>query len=173
MSEKALTVKDMPMEKFMEAIFTVFDNWIIPGGVEHHHNVSATVSYENWGDVVELLWANRDRVNAISFLPRMADKSILYMPREEILDEDEIKWDMLLRKYVKVDYTRLVEEEDGTVQPFGCDGDSCEVVGVSAAANGSYLTLPQENKYHEDTVKITTVGGVELEVCKYDSRRAH
>ena len=139
-SDKALTVKDLDTEKFLDAVFTVYDNWIVPGSRRGTHNVSCTVVYDPpfWESLMDIVWDNRRRIQAMSFLPRMADKGIPYIPREEILDED--LWQNMLRKYKKVDYSQLMEHKDDTsvLYSAACSSGECEIANLSVA-DGSYL----------------------------------
>lgn len=137
--DNAITVKEMPAVKFMHDVFTVYEHWVEPGTVHSRcvvdgltHNVSSTcvVAEDEWDDVTRTFWENQDKIGAMAFLPRMSDKGIPYMPREEVVTEaDEAKWDYLIENYVDVDYTQMVEEEDGTTHTLevACAGGSCEI----------------------------------------------
>ncbi len=133
----AITVKDLSASKFLDSVFSTYDNWIVPGTVDLDtgltHNVSCTVvvgEEDGWENVCKIVYENRARVNAMSFLERMGDKMSPWMPREEVTTElDEEKWRVLIENYKPVDWTKMVEMADGTehVMEPACAGGSCEV----------------------------------------------
>lgn len=137
--DNAVTVKELKATDFMNQIFDVYESWILPGTVTERcvinkltHNVSCTVvvSENEWEDVIEKLWNNQNSIGAMSFLPRMGDKGIPFMPREEVVTPaDEAKWDYLIENYRKVDYTKLVEELDNTTRQAeaACVGGQCDI----------------------------------------------
>lgn len=134
----ALTVKQMKAKDFLDFVFRTYESWIKPGTVyDKHspgltHNVSSTVVVDEgeWDVVFDLVWTNRHRIQAMSFLPRTGDKGSPYMPREEVLIEDEPRWAALIREYKPVDYSAMVENEDGTtaVMEPACSGGACQIV---------------------------------------------
>jgi ribonucleoside-diphosphate reductase alpha chain len=130
-------VKNQTSQEFLDAVFLVYENWIKPGTVRPEsaaitHNVSATVTAweHEWDYVKRRLWDEREKYNAISFAHAGSDKGIPYMPREEVMtDADWALWEELITKYVPVDYTQLVEEEDLTAAnaEAACAGGACEI----------------------------------------------
>ena len=63
-------------------------------------------------------------------MPATGDKDYAFAPREAIVTEaDEEKWNNLLKHYVPVDYSEMVEDEDNTdlVGEVACAGGACEV----------------------------------------------
>jgi ribonucleoside-diphosphate reductase alpha chain len=85
---------------------------------------------EEWDEVADYVWNNKEDFSGISFLPHTGDKDYAFAPREVITSEaDEEKWNMLLKHYVRVDYTKMVEEEDNTdlTGELACAGGACEV----------------------------------------------
>lgn len=133
---------------FLATIFDTFDSWIITGWIIHTgptHNISATVVVKEgqWGGVLEEVWKNRDRVTALSFLPEFSDKGIPFMPREEVVTEaDWAKWKHLIKEYIPVDYTKMLEAHDNTapVYELSCAGGACEVdQGIIEVASGTVI----------------------------------
>jgi len=134
----ALTVKSMPAEDFLGYVFNTYEWWIKPGTVHQvhspglTHNVSSTVVVDagEWDKVFNIVWENRHRIQAMSFLPRTGDKGSPFMPREEVLVEDEARWAALIRQYTPVNYEAMVETEDGTtaVMDPACAGATCQSI---------------------------------------------
>lgn len=141
----ARTVKEMPWREFLDNVFTVYRNWILPGTTERSistspgltHNVSCTVSVPDgeWDAVFDQVWANSHRINAMSFLPQMSDKGIPFMPREEVLSEDEAKWTKLIERYKPVPYDEMVEHQDDTVFEPACSGGTCDAATMPRPSN--------------------------------------
>lgn len=131
----ARTVKTLAAGEFLDDVFLVYENWIKPGTRDPGgltHNVSCTVAVGDgeWDEVFEKVWHNRDRVQSMTFIPKMSDKGIPFMPREEVTTEADVaKWRELVSKWKPVDYHHMDEHTDGTkhVQVAACEGSSCEV----------------------------------------------
>ena len=97
----------------MEQVFTVYDNWIVPGTVREDispgltHNISCTVSVREgeWDEVAQYAWDNRHRIAAQSYLPHDGDKVYAFAPQQVVRDEhDEALWNTLLQLFKPVDY---------------------------------------------------------------------
>jgi ribonucleoside-diphosphate reductase alpha chain len=134
----AITVKQQSAEDFLKTVFNTYDSWILPGtalpnsshGLTHNVSCTVVVSPNEWDEVFELVWENRDRVAAMTFMPRTGDKGFLFAPREEVVtDLDEQRWEYLIKHYRKVSYADMVEGEDGTshtAEP-ACGGGGCQI----------------------------------------------
>ena len=97
------------------------------------HNVSCTVVVkdEEWSDVINYIYENRDCFSAVSLLPYIGDKLYKQAPMEAVVTpEDEVFWDKLVSEYKKVDYKKLHEDEDETAlaQNLACSGGKCELL---------------------------------------------
>lgn len=133
----AVTVKEQGWSEFMDAVFIVYENWIVPGTADETsapgltHNVSCTVTIRDGelDQVVERIWRERERVCAMSFAPYLVDQKFRYAPRQAVRAEDEGLWDRLIRLYKPVDWGGLLELADGTtlMSEGGCMGGACEV----------------------------------------------
>ena len=103
--------------------------WVKNGHVkgENTHNVSATVSIKDdeWKEVGEWMWKNRDYYNGLAVLPYDGG-TYKQAPFEEITKEE---YDKLLKTLKKVDLTKISEDEDNTKlqSELACSGDSCEI----------------------------------------------
>lgn len=137
-SAEATTIKSIDEFEFIERVFSTYENWIKPGTADQQsspgltHNVSNTVAYkeENLEKVIDLIWQNRGRITAMSFVPLMLDKGIPFIPREEVVTAaDEAKWNMLIENFKPVPWDTL--EETGTgenrVLDAACAGGKCEI----------------------------------------------
>ena len=90
------------------------DNWIKPGHIKgsNTHNVSVTVSIKdnNWEEVGEWMWENRDCYNGISVLPYDGGDYV-QTPFE---DCTKTEYEDMLDKIKSVDLTKVVEDLDYT-----------------------------------------------------------
>jgi ribonucleotide reductase, class II len=96
-----------------------------------HHNVSCTVSVKDdeWSDVADFIWSNRDSFTGIALLADSGDKAYAQAPREGLANAaDHDKWNTLM--YSNVPYEELCEDEDITElkQVIACAGGACELV---------------------------------------------
>ncbi|WP_404424502.1 recombinase [Nibricoccus sp. IMCC34717] len=96
-----------------------------------HHNVSCTVSVKDdeWADVSDFIWANRDSFTGIALLADAGDKAYAQAPREGLSSaDDHDRWNQLM--YSNVPYEELCEDEDITElkQVIACAGGACELV---------------------------------------------
>jgi ribonucleoside-triphosphate reductase len=134
----AIVKADLTAIQFLEMVKSTQRNWVIPGtGNDKYtpgatHNVSNTVHVkpEEWDEVAEYLWNNREFFAAVSLIQNTSDKDYAFAPNEEIKTEaDEARWNNLITHYKPVDYSTLVEVEDTTAlaaEP-ACAGGACEV----------------------------------------------
>ncbi len=134
--KKAIIRKDLGAIQFLELVKLVQLSWVIPGGDTQsrspnlHHNVSntCTVRPEEWDEVADFIWANRQFFTGISLLQDAGDKAYVQAPREEVMTEADVhKWNAL--RPARVDYTQMREESDQTElkQTVACGGGACEL----------------------------------------------
>jgi len=108
----------------------IHDEWIKPGHTngQNTHNVSATISIKDdeWVDVGEWMWKNRDSYNGLSVLP-YSDHTYKQAPFEDITKE---KYDELYNKLDIINLNEVYEIEDTTnlMGEIACSGGSCEIV---------------------------------------------
>jgi len=106
--------------------------WVKQGHIHgrNTHNVSATVSVkeDEWKDIVEWMWENRNTFNGLSVLPYDGG-TYVQAPFEEITEKEFNKRYAALSE---VDLTKVVEITDNTdlSNELACSGGSCEVVNL-------------------------------------------
>lgn len=104
--------------------------WVKPGhrSGENTHNVSATISLkpEDWNEVGEWVWENRDSFNGLSFLPYDGG-SYIQAPFQDITEEEFIQ---LSKNLHNVDLTQVIEIEDNTTlsDNVACGPGGCELI---------------------------------------------
>jgi ribonucleoside-diphosphate reductase alpha chain len=104
--------------------------WIKPGHRtgRNTHNVSVTISLkpEEWPEVGEWAWANRNNYTALSCLP-YDNGSYVQAPFETITEE---KFNEIVGKLHEVDLSKVIEVEDNTDQKgeLACAGGACEII---------------------------------------------
>lgn len=135
--DNAMVKADLTAIKHLEIIKSTYQNWIRPGTTEANtkklrHNISCTVLVDTneWTEVVEYLYENRECFGAVSLLPLSGDKDYQQAPLEAITTAaDEVKWKALIDNWTPVDYSTLIEKEDKTTlqQIAACVGGACEI----------------------------------------------
>lgn len=131
----AIVKADLGAIQFLEMVKSTQQNWVIPGSrtLDMVHNVSNTVTVkpEEWDDVADYLWKNRDYFTGVSLLSSSGDKDYAFAPMEEVKTEaDELRWNAILESYKPVDYTTIVEQDDVTdlTGEAACAGGVCEIL---------------------------------------------
>jgi len=134
--EAAILRAEVRAVQFLEYVKFVQKHWVQAGRAHSRyspdldHNVSntCTVKPDEWDDVANFIWANRDYFTGVSLLPYSGDKIYAQAPREEVItDEDIAKWNRIV--YDPVDYTQLEEQSDETKlkEVVACGGGACEL----------------------------------------------
>lgn len=120
-----------------ESVFSLLErvkryniNWVKSGHRkgDNINNVSATISIkpEQWQEVGEWMWANREHYSGISVLP-FDNGSYVQAPFEDLTEEQYIQ------KFAQLKYinTNDIKEEDDNVEftnELSCAGGACEIV---------------------------------------------
>lgn len=113
----------------LERIKYFSENWIKPGHVsgDNMHNVSATVYIKDneWDEVANWMWQNRDCYNGLSVLP-YNDNTYIQAPHEAITKE---VYDKMTKQLRELDLTEIKEEQDNTQvsEELACAGGACDV----------------------------------------------
>ena len=103
--------------------------WVKPGhrSGDNSHNVSATISIKDdeWNEVGEWMWKNREHYNGLSVLP-FDGGSYKQAPFEEITKEE---YEKLSKHLKKLDLIKVIEEEDNTdlKGEIACAGGVCDI----------------------------------------------
>ena len=104
--------------------------WVQTGHREgqNSHNVSCTISVKDdeWPDVGEWMWKNRNTFNGIAVLPYNGG-TYTQAPFEDITEE---RFNMLERSLNDIDLTKVVEADDETdlSGEVACGGGACEII---------------------------------------------
>ena len=124
----AILRSEAPLD-LLERVKRFSGEWVKAGhrSGSNTHNVSATVSVKDdeWKEVGEWMWKNRDSYNGLSVLPYDGG-SYVQAPFEECT---KYMYDKMMDSLTKVDLTRVTEVEDNTdlkSEP-ACAGGACEV----------------------------------------------
>ncbi len=126
--EGAITRKESALQ-LLKRVKHVTESWVQPGTRrgQNTHNISATISIRNdeWVDVGDWMWENREFYNGLSVLP-FNDHNYVQAPFEECSKE---KYQVLYDTLEDVDLTQVIEYEDNTdlKGELACAGGACEV----------------------------------------------
>jgi|JI10StandDraft_1071094.scaffolds.fasta_scaffold00646_33 ribonucleotide reductase class II len=116
--------------QLLDRVKDITTRWVRPGHNtgSNTHNVSATISIkpEEWDEVNEWMWKNRDLYAGLAILPH-SEHSYKQAPFEDISKET---YDELFSHLQQIDLTKAIEVTDQTKlgQEAACAGASCEVV---------------------------------------------
>lgn len=126
--EGAILRHESPLET-LERVKSVHESWIKGGHVtgQNTHNVSCTISVKDdqWRDVGNWMWKNRNHYTAISVLPYNGG-SYKQAPFEDCSKET---YESMLGSLTTIDLTKVIELEDVTdlKDQLACAGGSCEI----------------------------------------------
>jgi len=127
--EGAITRSESAMD-LLHRVEKMHKEWIKPGHRtgRNTHNVSVTISLktEEWPEVGEWAWNNRNNYTALSCLP-YDNGSYVQAPFETITKE---QFDNFISTLHEVDLSKVIEFEDYTDQKgeLACAGGACEIV---------------------------------------------
>lgn len=96
-NKNALTKDKMTDLEFAGHIKTVYNNWVLPGtrfdrGYSSRvtHNVSNTISVDDWDAVFKYIFDNQMSFGGLSFLPNSGDKIFKQAPFTQVLSFEEL-----------------------------------------------------------------------------------
>ena len=125
----AITRQESALD-LLKRVSKVWKEWVKPGHRKgaNKNNVSVTVTMkpEEWADVGEWMWENRDNFTALSVLP-YADHSYVQAPFEDITEE---QYTEMVKSLHAINLDNVVEiTDDTTLQgEVACGGGACEIV---------------------------------------------
>jgi ribonucleoside-diphosphate reductase alpha chain len=115
--------------QMLERVKDIHSRWVKPGHNrgQNTHNVSATVSVkeDEWVEVGDWMWENRDSYTGLSVLP-FSDHSYKQAPFESC---DKETFDKLFESLKNVDLSQVFEAQDDTdlQSELACAGGNCIV----------------------------------------------
>lgn len=135
----AIVKDDLTALQFLQMVKSTQQNWVVPGtanttwtpGAAHNVSNTVQVKLDEWDDVADYLWQNREFFTGVSLLASTGDKDFAFAPNEAVCTAaDEHRWNTLVNDYVAVDYTALVESNDTTnlKGEVACVGGVCALV---------------------------------------------
>ena len=133
-STEGLIKQDLTALQHLDIVKNVQTNWV-KGGEKNNkkdisHSVSSTilVGTDEWEEIADYLFANKEYFTTVSFLGRSGDKDYKQAPYEAITTEDDHHlWNSMKSNTKPVDYLKLVEAEDNTKrnEELSCVGGVC------------------------------------------------
>jgi len=126
---RAVTREESAMA-LLKRVKKIYTEWVKPGHRRGHNtnNVSTTVSVKEneWDDVGEWMWTNRNNYTALSILPH-SDHSYIQAPFEDITEE---QYEKMFASLKDIDLKLVREQDDETVlrTELACSGGNCEIV---------------------------------------------
>jgi ribonucleoside-diphosphate reductase alpha chain len=137
-ADDACTVKEQSAMEFLDAVFLVYEHWILGGtaradsspGLTHNVSCTVTVRDSELDAVIGRVWRERSRVAAMTFAPYLIDRKFAFAPRQAVTPRDEARWNELIKLYKPIDWAAFKEEEDTTalMDEGACAGGVCEVI---------------------------------------------
>ena len=127
--EGAVTRRESALD-LLKRVSKVSKEWVKPGHRKgaNKNNVSVTVSIkpDEWQEVGEWMWNNRENFTALSVLP-YSDHSYIQAPFEDITEEQYTEMVKVLRN---INLDDVIELTDATTLQgeVACGGGACEVV---------------------------------------------
>jgi hypothetical protein len=115
--------------QLLERVKEMSVDWVSPGYIsgDNGHNVSATISVrdEEWDEVSEWMWKNRQFYNGLSILPYDGG-TYKQAPFEGI---SKVKYEELMTQVKDLDFTKIKETDDATdlSGEVACAGGLCEI----------------------------------------------
>lgn len=118
----------------LERVKVVYNNWIVPGSANTRvegltHNVSNTcvVRENEWSDVADYIYKNRDSLRGVALLPYSGDTVYKQAPYQKVIDDDtEARWNML----ANLDTSKVNFNFKGSINPTlepACVSGVCDI----------------------------------------------
>ncbi len=139
-SDQAIVKENLNALQHLKIILDTQKHWVLNGETKTntkkiHHNVSCTIIVDEpeWEDVIKYIYEHREFFTAVSFIPKMGDKIYKQAPNEAITTpEDENAFAQLQNNWKRVEYTKMIEEDDVTElqKEVACAGGVCELTSI-------------------------------------------
>jgi ribonucleoside-triphosphate reductase (thioredoxin) len=113
----------------LERVKLIFKDWVKPGHIkgQNTHNVSCTVSVRDneWKEVGDWMWENKEYYNGLSVLPYNGG-SYKQLPFEDCTEET---YNKLIKTLKNVDLSKVIELNDTTnlKDQAACSGAGCDI----------------------------------------------
>lgn len=127
------TVRTESMGNLLERVKNVSSKWVAAGHVDgiNQHNVSCTISVKDdeWDELGDWMWSNRDHYNGISVLPYFGAEAYRQLPFEDITKE---QYESMLPMLEGIDISQVFEENGVSIDlkaELACSGaDGCMIL---------------------------------------------
>jgi ribonucleoside-diphosphate reductase alpha chain len=129
--DNAITRQDETALDLLERVKFLHQNWIQPGHIEGDdtHNISVTVSIKDneWEEVGNWMWDNREFYSGISVLPYDGG-TYVQAPFQDITEDEYNRLSNIISQSF-IDLASVIESEDVTnhTDNVACAGGACEV----------------------------------------------
>jgi ribonucleoside-diphosphate reductase alpha chain len=129
-SPKTSSFRNESALDFLARIKYFSDTWINHGHItgKNKHNISCTVNIreDEWDQVADWMWENRECYNGISVLP-YDNGTYKQAPFEEITEKE---FNSMERNMKSFDFTKVIEYDDRTELKgeVACSGGACEII---------------------------------------------
>ena len=116
----------------LDRVKRVAKEWVKPGhkSGSNSHNVSATISVKQneWDEVGEWMWENKDHYNGLSVLPYDGG-TYIQAPFEDITKKE---YEDKMKRLHEIDLSKVIELEDQTdlSSELACAGGVCEITSL-------------------------------------------
>jgi len=135
--EGAIVKEDLTALSFLAMVKSTQENWVLPGvarpasspGLTHNVSNTIHVREDEWDAVAEFIWQNREFFTGVALIQMRGDKDYAFAPNEAVVTEaDEARWNQLVDGYVPLDYSSVLEMDDGTslTAEAACSAGGCE-----------------------------------------------
>ena len=95
--DSVITKDQMTSMDFMKAVNTVYENWVLPGTNRDRgysesitHNVSNTITVDNWDEAFNYIYENQHSFCGLSFMAETGDKTYKQAPFTKVMEFDEL-----------------------------------------------------------------------------------
>lgn len=134
--EGSLTRENDSALAHLERVKLVYENWIAPGskqtrveGLTHNVSNTCTVKHDEWDDVADFIWNNREALRGVALLGYIGDHKYINAPYQTVVDDDasEVLWTQLAQvDWSKVNLNVLGAGENPVVDG-ACGGGECTI----------------------------------------------